>query len=77
MANRRMFSGCDQSDLMQPASSMTPGGARSQPSMPEEQMMPYAEHPETMRRRLTPMVGDVQANPDAITALLAMLNGGQ
>ncbi len=77
MANRRMFSGYDQSDLMQPSSAMTPSGARSQQAMPDEQMMPYQEHPDTMRRRLTPMTGDVQANPSTIQALMAMLNGGQ
>ena len=77
MANRRMFSGYDQSDLMQPSSAMTPSGARNQSSMPDDEMMMQSEHPETMRRRLTPMVGEVQANPSAIQALLTMLTGGQ
>ena len=79
MANRRMFTGYDQSDLMQPSSAMTPSGARGQSPMPDEQVMPYAEHPETMRRRLTPMVGDVQANPSAIQAFVeecAVFNNG-
>jgi hypothetical protein len=72
-----MFSGYDQSDLMQPASAMTPSGARSQSARPDDEMMPMTEHPETMRRRLTPMVGDVQSNPSTIQALLSMLTGGQ
>ena len=77
MANRRMFTGYDQGDLMQPSSMMTPS-ARGQSQMSDEDMMmPMTEHPETMRRRLTPMVGEVQANPSAIQALLAMLTGGQ
>lgn len=73
MANRRLFMGYDQSDLMQPSSPMTPSGNQS--AMPDEQQMPYAEHPETMRRRLTPMVGEVQANPTTLQALLDMFGG--
>lgn len=74
MANRKTFGYGQDSMSIQPSSPMTPKGGSS--AMPEDDpMMPQAEHPETMRRRLTPMVGDVQQNPTSIQALLAMLGG--
>lgn len=75
MANRRMFTGYDQGDMMQPSSPMTPSG--NAPSMEMASMTPGMEHPETMRRRITPMVGDVEARPTMLQELLAMMNGGQ
>lgn len=74
MANRRLFMGYDQSNLQQPASPMTPSGS-STPQQEDDPMTMYAEHPETMRRRLTPMTGEVEANPSTIQALLAMFGG--
>ena len=74
MANRRTY-GYDQSMLTQPASSMTPRG--SQPDAEENAMSWYMEHPDTMRRRITPMVGEPQQSSTMLQDLLAMLNGGQ
>lgn len=60
---------------MQPSSPMTPRGSEPMAHERDEMMMPYAEHPETMRRRLTPMVGEVEQRPTSIQALMAMLMG--
>lgn len=74
MANRRLFTGYDQSSLQQPSSMMTPRG--SAPSLREDaQPEMFAEHPETTRRRLTPMVGEVEPNASTLQALLAMFGG--
>jgi hypothetical protein len=75
MANRRLFTGYDQNALLQPPTTMTPN---ARPNTNDEDIMTsYAESPDTMRRRLTPMTGDVVSKPNAIQALLAMLTGEQ
>lgn len=70
MANRRTLGGYDQSSLMQPSSPMSPAGAK--PVAQDAEALPYDEHPDTRRRRLTPMTGTVEPNPSTMQALLAM-----
>lgn len=76
MANRRSFTGYDQSSMMQPSSMMSPRGNNDQVAQDAE-TLPYGEHPDTMRRRITPMVGEPQASNTMLQDMLAMLNGGQ
>ena len=76
MANRRTFGYGQDSLSMQPSSPMTPKGAQPV-GQQDDPMMTNTEHPETMRRRLTPMVGEVEQTPTSIQALLSMLQGGQ
>lgn len=73
MANRRSYGDA----MMQPASPLTNSGASyALPSEGDEPQTPM-EQPDTMRRRLTPMVGDVTPKLSAIDTLLSMLKGRQ
>lgn len=74
MANRRLFTGYDQSSLTQPSSMMSPRGGTA---VEDDPMAQYMEHPNTMRRRVTPIVGEPQPSNTMLQDLLAMMKGGQ
>ena len=71
MANRRSVF-----DSMSPASTMTPKGG-SMTAYGEAEPETTMESKETMRRRTTPIVGEIQPRPTTLQEILAMLNGAQ
>ena len=74
MATRRSYFG----SLPTPASPMTPkGGSQEMYGNPDDSMMMnMMESPDTMRRRVTPVVGMPEPKPNTLQEILAMLNAG-
>lgn len=75
--NRRSTYGA----MPMPASPMTPKGGsmtmHGDPDGDSDQAMEMTESPDTFRRRVTPVTGEIEQRPTTLQEILAMLNGGQ
>lgn len=60
-----------------PAMPMTGSGTPKQMYDDRDPEMQGIESPDTRRRRLTPVMGEPQVQPNSIQQLIAMLKGGQ